>query len=143
MATVSASTLCIAPLDSVWATLTDLSRYPDWNTVHISFPKGAPAALEPSSTFTQKISNMGTSAEVRWTIMTVEPPRLLEFKGLGPMNTSVQTSYEVDTVEGGTRVTVTNEFTGTMVRIGGRRLTTSAQTALETSLAKFKDVVEY
>jgi uncharacterized protein YndB with AHSA1/START domain len=142
MASISATKIYSAPIDKVWETLTDLSRYPDWNTPHLAFPEAPPATLEPSSKFTQKISNMGMPSEVRWTIVTVDPPRLVEFKGQGPMNVSIKMRYEVEAAEGGTRVTIANEFTGAMVRMAGKRLTTSGQADLEASLVKFGEVVE-
>ncbi|ADP82241.1 type II toxin-antitoxin system Rv0910 family toxin [Pseudofrankia inefficax] len=142
MASISATKVYAAPVDKVWTTLTDLSRMPDWNTSHLAFPEAPPAVLEPSMKFTQKISNMGMPSEVRWTIVKVEAPNLLEFKGQGPMNVTVKMRYEVEAVDGGTQVTIANEFTGAMVRMAGKRLTQSGQADLEASLVKFAEVVE-
>jgi uncharacterized protein YndB with AHSA1/START domain len=141
MPTVSASNVYPAPVGKVWALLTDPATYPRWNSVHVSFPGGAPETLEPAVTFTQKIKNMGMPSDIKWTVATVEPNHVLELEGKAPMNVSVQMRYELAEVDGGTRVDVRNQFEGAMIKMMAKRLTEAGQADLDKSMTMLGDAL--
>lgn len=141
MPVVSASAVYPAPVDKVWAVLTDTSTWPSWNTVHVGFPKGAPDKLEPGESFVQKIMNMGMPNDINWTVVTVDEGRLLEFTAKAPMNVSVKMKYEIAEVDGGTKVDVENTFEGAMIKPLVPQLTKSGQASLDASMVKFGEAL--
>jgi uncharacterized protein YndB with AHSA1/START domain len=136
MPTVSASQVYAAPVDQVWAALADPETYPRWNSVHLSFPGGAPQKLEPGVSFTQKIKNMGMPSDIQWTVETVEPGRVLALRGKAPMNVAIQMRYDLTEVDGGMRLDVANEFDGAMIKVMAGPLTKAGQADLDASMVK-------
>ncbi|WP_030794764.1 SRPBCC family protein [Streptomyces sp. NRRL S-920] len=141
MAEVSAEARMEAPAEKVWAQLTDLSSYGEWNATHTSFPKGAPATLETGGTFLENMKLMGFPAEVDWTVEELVHARTLAIAGKGPMGVHVATRYTVTPDGTGTLVRIDGEFTGAAVSLMAGKLKDSATAALNESLRKLAALV--
>ncbi|MEV5609956.1 SRPBCC family protein [Streptomyces sp. NPDC052225] len=136
MAEVSAEARIDAPTEKVWATLTDFSRYGEWNATHTNFPKGAPASLEVGGQFEENMKLMGFPAEVTWTVEDLEAARTLAIRGKGPMGVNVGTRYTLTPDGDATTVRIDGEFTGAAVSLMAGKLKDSATAALNESLRK-------
>lgn len=141
MAEVSAQLRIDAPAGKVWARLTDLSSYGDWNVTHTGFPQGAPAALGPAATYEETMRLMGFPAEVTWTVEEYEPGRALATRGKGPMGVNLGMRYALTPDGDATTVRVDGDFTGAAVSLMAGKLKDSAGAALEESLRKLAALV--
>ncbi|MEU1949698.1 SRPBCC family protein [Streptomyces sp. NPDC020125] len=141
MAEVSAQIRIEAPAEKVWARLTDVSTYGDWNATHTSFPRGGPATLEVAATYEENMKLMGFPAEVTWTVEECEPARLLATRGKGPMGVNLTMRYSLTPDGDTTTVRVDGEFTGAAVSLMAGKLKDSATSALNESLRKLSALV--
>ncbi|WLQ32587.1 SRPBCC family protein [Streptomyces castrisilvae] len=141
MAEVSAEARIGAPVEKVWAQLTDFSRYGEWNATHTSFPKGGPAALELSATYEENMKLMGFPAEVTWTVSELETGRLLTTTGKGPMGVNLVMRYALTPDGAATAVRIDGEFTGAAVSLMAGKLKDSATAALNESLRKLDGLI--
>ncbi|OKK03233.1 polyketide cyclase [Streptomyces sp. CB03234] len=142
MAEVSAEAHIEAPAGKVWARLTDLTSYGEWNATHTSFPHGVPDTLAAGTAFQENMKLMGFPAEVTWTVAELEPERLLTTRGKGPMGVALGMRYAL-TPDGddATTVRIDGEFTGAAVSLMAGKLTDSATAALEESLRRLAGLV--
>ncbi|MFI0820950.1 SRPBCC family protein [Streptomyces sp. NPDC021098] len=141
MAEVSAQSRIEAPAEKVWARLTDLASYGDWNVTHTGFPQGTPAALGPAATYQETMRLMGFPAEVTWTVEEYEPGRALATRGKGPMGVNLGMRYALTPDGDATTVRVDGDFTGAAVSLMAGKLKDSATAALEESLRKLAALV--
>ncbi|POX36152.1 polyketide cyclase [Streptomyces sp. Ru73] len=161
MADVTAQARIAAPPDKIWRYLTDFDSYGQWNATHTSFPEGGPATLEPGASYAENMKLMSFPAEVTWTVQALEPGRLLDIQGKGPMGVSLRMRYAL-TPEGGanaggaatavgeeddtsaagaTTVRIDGSFTGAAVALMAGKLKDSAKSALDESLGKLAGLV--
>ncbi|WP_030263874.1 type II toxin-antitoxin system Rv0910 family toxin [Streptomyces violens] len=145
MADVTAQAHIEAPAEKIWDRLTDFDGYDQWNATHTSFPEGGPATLEPGATYAENMKLMGFPAEVTWTVRTVEPARLLDLRGKGPMGVTLGMRYtlapESEATTGATTVRIDGSFTGAAVSLMAGKLRDSATSALEESLGRLARLV--
>ncbi|TJZ58638.1 SRPBCC family protein [Streptomyces piniterrae] len=141
MAEVTAQARIEAPAGKVWDRLTDFDSYGQWNATHTAFPKGGPEKLEVGATYEENMKLMGFPAEVNWTVRELEPGRLLDIKGKGPMGVSLGMRYELTSDGGATTLRIDGEFTGAAVSLMAGRLKDSAGAALNESLGKLAGLV--
>jgi uncharacterized protein YndB with AHSA1/START domain len=136
MPTITKTAELAAAPDQVWAKLTDLSAYGDWNVVHVGFPDGAPADLTPAATFKEKVKIMGMPGEVTWTVEAVEEAAKLELAGAGPMGTKMRTCYALEPNGGGTKLVYESEFGGAALAAMEGPLTKESDKAATESIEK-------
>ncbi|MET9499102.1 SRPBCC family protein [Streptomyces sp. NPDC006552] len=141
MAEVSAEARIDAPVEKVWAQLTDFTSYGEWNTTHTGFPKGAPTSLAVGGQFEETMRLMGFPAEVTWTVEELESPRTLAIRGKGPMGVNVGTRYTLTPQGDATTVRAYGEFTGAAVSLMAGKLKDSATAALHESLRRLAGLV--
>ncbi|KPC59497.1 type II toxin-antitoxin system Rv0910 family toxin [Streptomyces chattanoogensis] len=141
MAEVTAQARIEAPAGQIWDLLTDFDAYGQWNATHTGFPKGGPATLEVGAGYEENMKLMGFPAEVTWTVREVEPGRLLDIKGKGPMGVSLGMRYELTPDGGATTVRMDGAFTGAAVSLMAGKLKDSASAALNESLHKLAELV--
>ncbi|MFD9790174.1 SRPBCC family protein [Streptomyces sp. NPDC059070] len=141
MAEVSAQARLEAPVEKVWARLTDFTSYGEWNATHTGFPRGGPAKLEAGATYTENMKLMGFPAEVTWTVEEFEAGRLLGIRGKGPMGVLVGNRYLLTPEGNATLVRIEGEFTGAAVSLMAGKLKDSATAALDESLRRLGALV--
>ena len=138
MATISRSVEVAVPPRKAWETVTDPSRYAEWQTWHGGFPDGAPRRFAPEVSFREVIRTMGQAGMIEWTIQDVEAPGRLVLAGGGPMGISVRTFYRIEATAVGSRVTIEREFKGAAVRAIKWMLEQQVGPVLEASLENLK-----
>jgi carbon monoxide dehydrogenase subunit G len=123
--------------EQIWAVLADLSRYPEWFTMHDRFITEPPAELTVGATFRQGVKIMGMPGEVAWTIDVAEAPNSIEMSGLGPMGITLRASFSIAAGDTGSSVTCDMEFNGGMLSGPlGASVEKEAKKNTEESLAK-------
>ncbi|MGW1374224.1 type II toxin-antitoxin system Rv0910 family toxin [Streptomyces sp. NPDC002446] len=141
MAEVTAQARIEAPAEKIWDRLTDFDAYGEWNVTHTAFPKGGPEALEVGAAHEENMKLMGFPAEVSWTVQELEPGRLLDIKGKGPMGVSLGMRYALAPDGEATAVRIDGTFTGAAVSLMAGKLKDSAGAALNESLRKLAGLV--
>ncbi|MFG2533051.1 SRPBCC family protein [Streptomyces sp. NPDC048516] len=141
MAEVSAQARIEAPAEKLWDRLTDFDSYGEWNATHTAFPKGGPESLEVGAGYEENMKLMGFPAEVVWTVRELEPGRLLDIQGKGPMGVSLEMRYELVPDGGATAVRIDGAFTGAAVSLMAGKLRDSAGAALNESLRRLTGLV--
>jgi hypothetical protein len=127
--------------ETAFAVASDLSRYPEWLTIHVDWPQGAPGAPEQGQTVVQKITIMGMPAEVNWTVNEVGPTSI-SMSGAGPMGATLSCKVSTTASGDGATVSYESEFSGGgLVGPMGDMVTKKFGEELETSLAKLKELV--
>ncbi len=121
---------------AVWAVLTDLAGLGSWQTNHLGFTGPAPEALRAGVEYTERLSVLGMPNEVRWTVTEVEEGHRVVQKGKGPMGISIDGEYMVRPEGDGTRVTLTQSFSGATVFAIKGQLEREVQKIQQDSLRK-------
>ena len=137
MAVIAETIELPAPPEQVWASIADLDKWSEWQSIHNGFPDGTPE-LSPGATFKQKVKIMGMPGEVAWTVETLEENNRLELKGKGPMGTSMRTLYDLEASNGGTRVAYEAEFGGAALAAMAGPLEKESRKGAQESLEKLK-----
>jgi uncharacterized protein YndB with AHSA1/START domain len=112
MPKVSVSTDVPADPERVWALATDLSRVPQWNSMHEAFIADVPATLAEGSTYKQRVKLMGMPAEMAWRVTAAQAPGRLEQAADGPMGVKAQHRFIIEPSGSGSKVTIEMEFNG-------------------------------
>ncbi|MGH3714633.1 MAG: type II toxin-antitoxin system Rv0910 family toxin, partial [Micromonosporaceae bacterium] len=103
------------PPEQVYAVLTDVRRMPEWLTMHVGWPSEPPAEPAEGVSFRQQLKLMGVPAQVRWTVVGVEQPRLLWLDASGPMRTTIGCYFSLGRTAGGTLVSFDGGIEGESV----------------------------
>ncbi|HUZ28479.1 MAG TPA: SRPBCC family protein [Solirubrobacteraceae bacterium] len=111
MSTVEETIKINAPVQRVWDTVMDPSRFVDWVTIHRSVKSISPQPLAPGATMDQVLCLRGVNFTVHWTLAEVNPPRTACWEGRGPAHSRALIRYQL-TAEGddATTFSYTNEF---------------------------------
>ncbi len=110
MKTVSATTQIDAPPMAVWAVLTDLSRYPEWNPLFRE-ASGQVAAGERITLRAVQPAN-GRLMTIRAKIIAADPGAELRWSSSLPGIMSGEHSFVLTPLDGGTRLTQTEIYGG-------------------------------
>jgi hypothetical protein len=78
-----------APPSVVWAIVSDLSRYPDWNLLHTRWVEPPPVVVETGATMVEVVTVKGMPDTITFTATEVEEPRLVRLTGQGTMGSTV------------------------------------------------------
>jgi hypothetical protein len=123
MTTVSAAAWIDAPPGAVWAVLTDLSRYPEWNPL---FPEAAGELTVGQRITLRSARDHGRRITIRPRVTAVNPDAELSWAGRQPgMPPGLivrEHSCTLKPGNGGTLVVQREAFRGFMVRFSGRTL---------------------
>jgi hypothetical protein len=136
MPKITASAHASTSPDRIWQLATDPARYPDWLTLHQSFPGPAPARLDEGTEYQQRLTILGVPVEVAWLVTAARSPELLESRGKGPMGVKAYSAIRIEPVPDGTRITLEIEFEGAVLAgPAGKAVANEARTAAERSVA--------
>jgi hypothetical protein len=134
MTTVSAATWIDAPPATVWAVLTDLSRYPDWNPL---FPAAAGELAVGQRITLHRAPGGGFPATIRPRVTALTPDSELAWESRLPGLINGQHRFTLKPGNGGTLVLQSETFHGILVRFSGRALD-QAEDAFEALNAALK-----
>ncbi|MCX6398189.1 MAG: SRPBCC family protein [Propionibacteriales bacterium] len=83
MAEVHVSQDIAASQADTWAVFSDLSKFPDWLTIHDKFYGDPPTEIAVGAVFTEQATIMGMSNKIDWTVEAFEAPSSLTIGGKG------------------------------------------------------------
>jgi Polyketide cyclase / dehydrase and lipid transport len=112
MPKVSVSADIPAAPEQVWALAIDLSRVPEWNSMHEAFIADVPDTLAEGSTYKQRVKLMGMPAEMAWRVTAAQEPGRLEQAADGPMGVKAEHRFIIEPTDEGSKVTIEMEFNG-------------------------------
>ncbi len=118
MKTMSATIQIDAPPMAVWAVLTDLSRYPEWNPLFRE-ASGEVAVGKRIRLRSVHPAN-GRMMTVQPKIVTAEPGAELRWTSSLPGIISGEHSFTLSPVDGGTRLVQSESFRGLLVPFSGK-----------------------
>ena len=120
MKTMSASIQIDAPPEAVWAVLTDLGRYPEWNPLF----REASGQVTMGTTITLRSVHPanGRLMTVKPKITVADPGAELRWAAGLPGIMSGEHSFVLTTADGGTRLVQSETFRGLLVALSGKTL---------------------
>ncbi len=100
-----------APMERVWETIMNPSRWGEWVTIHRSVSNVSDHPLKEGSTLEQVLHVRGVSFHVNWTLAELKAPRRAEWAGRGPAHSRATIRYALSGDKNGpTKFDYTNEF---------------------------------
>jgi hypothetical protein len=138
MTTVSAATWIDATPAAVWAVLTDLSRFPEWNPL---FPAAAGDLAVGQRITLHRAPGGGFPATIRPRVTTVTPDSELSWESRLPGLIAGEHRFTLKPGNGGTLVLQSETLHGFLVRFSGRALD-RAEAGFQALNAALKERVE-
>ena len=123
MKTMSATIQIDAPTMTVWAVLTDLNSYPDWNPLFREAT--GPIAVGKRITLRSVHPANGRLMTVKPKITAADPGAELRWVASLPGIISGEHSFKLSQADGGTRLIQTETFRGLLVPLSGKTLARS------------------
>jgi hypothetical protein len=130
-----------APAEAVWAVLTDLGAYPEWNP----FIVRADGEVAVGATLVLVMQPVGARrTTVRPTVLEVEPGRRLRWRGTFGLAVVFDADHSIslDEQADGVRLTQTETFRGVLVPFLARSLRTHTLPAFDAMNEALKQRVE-
>lgn len=120
MRQVSAEIHISAPPKRVWAVLTDLARYPQWNPLF----REASGQITPGSRLTLKSVHPanGRLMTVRPKVLAAEPGRELRWAASLPGIMTGEHSFTLSPADGGTHLVQTETYHGLLARMSAKTI---------------------
>lgn len=141
MAQAKVSGLLPVPPDQAWSLLSDLSRFGEWMTIHDDW-QGTIPELTIGAKVTQRLTVMGMTNLVEWTIDDYAPPASLRISGTGLAGAQIAFTLAVMAADAGSTVSIDAEFTGQMMTGAiAQAVEKNATVELESSLARLQQLV--
>ena len=130
-----------APAEAVWAVLTDLAAYPEWNPFIVRADGGVTVGASLSLVM-QPVGARRTT--VRPTVLEVEPGRRLRWRGRLGLAAVFDADHSItlDEQAGGVRLTQAEAFRGLLVPFLARSLRTHTLPAFDAMNEALKERVE-
>lgn len=128
------------PQEHAWSLLSDLSRFGEWMTIHDAW-HGTIPELTIGAKVTEKLTVMGMTNVIEWTIDDYLPPASLRITGTGLVGSQIAFTLAVAPAAAGSTISIDAEFTGQMM-VGaiGQAVEKNATLELESSLARLQQL---
>ena len=107
--------LAVSP-NALWDTISDLSSWDKWFTIHEKWLSEPPAALAPGSTLTAKIVMLGMANKIEWTVEKVDAPTGLTLSGTGMAGVKCRFDFTVTPDGDGSQFSVAGDFEGALIK---------------------------
>lgn len=131
-----------AEASAVWAVLSDLGNLGSWMSNHAGYVGAAPEVLAAGTEYTERIRVLGMPNDVAWTVSALDEGRRIAQEGRGPMGISIDAEYVLEPTDDGSRLTVSQTFSGAALFAVKGQLEREVKGAQETSLEKLRELVE-
>lgn len=107
--------LAVSP-NALWNTISDLSSWDKWFTIHEKWLTEPPAALAPGETLTAKIVMLGMANKIEWTVENVAAPTTLTLSGTGMAGVKCRFDFTVTPDGDGSQFSVAGDFEGALIK---------------------------
>ncbi len=143
MAEVHVSQDIAASQEDTWKVFSDLSKFPEWLTIHDKFYGEPPTEIAVGAVFTEQATIMGMSNKIDWTVEAFDAPKSLTIGGKGLAGAQITFVLSLEaTGESSCTAKIDAEFVGTMV-VGaiGAAVERAANKEVVASLEKLASVL--
>ncbi|GAA4395525.1 type II toxin-antitoxin system Rv0910 family toxin [Tsukamurella soli] len=142
MASVSVSVVLPSEPQKTWDTLADAARWEEWLSIHQKWKGEPPTDYKVGTQFSEVVSVMGMANKIEWTLDEVDIPNRMKMSGTGMAGVVVELALAVEPDGAGSKASIECSFTGAMI-VGpiGKAVAKNAKADLESSLAKFSELV--
>lgn len=139
---IEASVEINAPVERVFAFVSDVERQPEWIGAVSSVSDLSPGPLQVGSTFQLALDFMGRQAEARQEITRLEPNQAItQATTSGPISTEISITLE-PSGSGTILRNVTQAELGSLGRFAGPLVTRTIKHQLETDLQTLRSILE-
>lgn len=111
--------LSVSP-EALWNTISDLSSWDKWFTIHEKWLQEPPATLAEGSALTAKIVMLGMANKIEWTVDKVSEKRSAEktltMSGTGMAGVKCRFDFTVAPDGDGSRFSVAGDFEGALIK---------------------------
>ncbi len=128
--------------EKAWSTVSDLSRFEEWLTIHQGWKSELPAEIDVGSKITEVVSVMGMANKIEWTVQQYDEPHSLTISGTGMAGVKVSFTLTVEPEGEGSKAIIDAEFSGQMI-VGpiGTAVGKNTKSELEESVRKLAELV--
>ncbi|BBX87379.1 type II toxin-antitoxin system Rv0910 family toxin [Mycolicibacterium aubagnense] len=102
--------------EALWNTISDLSSWDQWFTIHEKWLQEPPAVLTEGTTLTAKIVMLGMANKIEWKIDKLDAPNSLSLSGTGMAGVKCHFEFSVTPSDGGSKFSVAGDFEGALVK---------------------------
>lgn len=137
MTTVNVSVSLPCTPETAWRTVSDLSRFDEWLTIHQGWRGELPEVITTGTKLTEVVSVMGMANKIEWTVEDYDEPRSIRISGTGMAGVRVSFTLSVTPDGPNSTADIDAEFTGQII-VGpiGAAIGKSTKSELEKSVAK-------
>ncbi|MEB3068966.1 type II toxin-antitoxin system Rv0910 family toxin [[Mycobacterium] vasticus] len=107
--------LAVSP-EALWGTISDLSSWDKWFTIHDRWMEEPPATLTPGSKLVAKIVMLGMANKIEWQVEKVDSPTSLTLSGTGMAGVKCRFDFAVTPEGDGSQFSVTGDFEGALIK---------------------------
>ncbi|GBD45546.1 Toxin [bacterium HR41] len=129
-----------------FALVTDPERLGEWVTIHERIVEAPRLPLAKGAEMVQVLRLAGRGVEVRWRVEKLDPPRLIEWLGRGPLGSRARALYRLEPLGNGrTRFEYLNEFDlpgGPLGKVAARSVAPLARRETDASLERLRALIE-
>ncbi|MBJ8345736.1 SRPBCC family protein [Antrihabitans sp. YC2-6] len=108
-------TLAAGP-EAVWATVSDVSTWDKWFTIHERWIDEPPAVLTEGAKLTAKIMMLGMANKIEWTVGAIDAPKRLELQGTGMAGVKTTFAFTIEPEGTGSKFSVSGDFEGALIK---------------------------
>lgn len=132
-----------APAEKVWALVTDLDRWEEWNTLFTKWKGEVPTSVEKGTQMTAVLTIMGMANTITLTADEYDPPKLVSMSGTGMAGAKIALTMSVDADGDAANLKAQADFESQMM-VGaiGKAIERAAKKELDASLEKLAVIVE-
>lgn len=106
-----------APVEAVWATISDPSTWTNWFTIHENWLQEPPATLTPGAQLVAKIVMLGIANKIEWTVESVNAPRHLTMSGMGMAGVKCAFTFTLEPAgDDAAWFTLSGDFEGALIK---------------------------
>lgn len=102
--------------EALWATVSDLSGWDKWFTIHEKWLGDVPPTLTPGATLVAKIVMLGMANKIEWKVEKVSAPTSFALSGTGMAGVKCAFEFTVTPSGDGSDFTVTGDFEGALIK---------------------------
>jgi hypothetical protein len=141
MAKLSVSVDVPLPPEKAWESASDLSRYPEWLTIHRVWRSKLPETLEKGAVVESIVEVKGMPNRIKWNIVHYKPPEAMTLNGDGRGGVKIKLIGKVKPAGDGSTVTFDVHLGGPAL-FGpiGMVVAAALRGDIQESLNKFKNV---
>ncbi|MFE3544750.1 SRPBCC family protein [Nocardia sp. NPDC059177] len=115
MGTISITKTLPGDPAALFGTITRPQTWKHWFTIHREFVGEAPEQLGPGAQVCAKVTMLGMNGDIEWTVLDVEPARLVRLSGRAMAGLTCAFTYDIRPSGSGADITVEGEFTGPLI----------------------------